>query len=41
MPEFVGELVLKNLNKYKLELEKGVLFTFDTIKTRIRVLPIN
>jgi predicted nuclease of predicted toxin-antitoxin system len=40
MPEFIGNLVVEKLNEYKTLLKEGALVTFDTIKTRARILPL-
>lgn len=40
MPDLIGELVISNLFKYNDILSEGALITFDSEKTRTRILPL-
>ena len=40
MPHFIGENVLSCLLNYESYLKEGSLLTFDTLKIRIRILPL-
>ena len=40
MPQFIGENVLSCLLNYESYLKEGSLLTFDTLKIRIRILPL-
>lgn len=39
-PDRIGTLVLTALDRAKLDLEAGALLTIDTIRTRLRLLPL-
>ena len=40
MPSEIGEKVLNCLKQCQLELENGCLITLDSIKSRVRILPL-
>ncbi len=40
MPKEIGDNVLKCLIQFETEIEKGCLITLDSIKSRVRLLPL-
>ena len=41
LPQFIGKQVVQCLTNYQHYLLEGSLVTFDTIKTRLRILPLH
>ena len=41
MPNEIGDKVLKCLIQFEDEIEKGCLITLDSIKSRVRLLPLH
>jgi predicted nuclease of predicted toxin-antitoxin system len=39
LPEAIGDLVLKSMNQFRRELEKGAIITIDPGRARVRILP--
>lgn len=39
-PESCGEIIIKALNQFENELEKGALISVDRYKARVRILPL-
>jgi hypothetical protein len=39
-PESFGEMIIKALNQFENELEKGALLSVDLHKARVRILPL-
>ncbi|MEO8627160.1 MAG: DUF5615 family PIN-like protein [Betaproteobacteria bacterium] len=40
-PEASGELVLSAMTRFVNELESGALISIDTLRARVRLLPLN
>jgi predicted nuclease of predicted toxin-antitoxin system len=40
LPDVIGETVINCLNQYENYLKEGSLITFDSNKTRVRILPL-
>jgi predicted nuclease of predicted toxin-antitoxin system len=40
LPEAIGDLVLKSMNQFRHELEKGAIITLDPGRARVRILPL-
>ena len=40
LPETIGALVLKSMNQFRRELEKGAIITIDPHRARLRILPL-
>jgi predicted nuclease of predicted toxin-antitoxin system len=41
LPSAIGNIVVAELQKFRLELEAGALLTIDPARSRVRLLPIN
>jgi predicted nuclease of predicted toxin-antitoxin system len=41
LPAMIGELVVSAIAQFNSQLETGALITLDTLRSRVRILPIN
>lgn len=41
LPVMIGELVISAITQFNSQLETGALITLDTLRSRVRILPIN
>jgi predicted nuclease of predicted toxin-antitoxin system len=40
LPEAISSLVVSSIEQFRLQLESGALITLDTLRSRVRILPI-
>jgi predicted nuclease of predicted toxin-antitoxin system len=41
LPAVISDLVISALSQYQSQLEAGALVTIDTLRSRVKILPIN